>query len=106
MTDLPFLDHDEQDSTTFNFFKLQNKPTNFRRCYLDDINGIVKGVEVGLGQSIASKHMVQNNSKIQLVSYKKKMKSKVYLSFFEKSFYPESQKKCIEVFKESFSNYL
>jgi len=103
---LPFLDHDAQDSTTFNFLKIQGKDLNFRRCYLNDINGIIKGVETGIGQAIASRHIVQKNPRVRIISHHKKVKSKVYLSFFEKPFYPESQKKCIELFKNYFSNYL
>lgn len=106
MKDLPFLDHDNQDSTTYNFFKIQNKKPDFRRSYLDDIYGIIKGVEVGIGQAIASKHILKDNSKVKILRYKNRMKSKIYLSFFDKTFYTESQKTLIDLFKKSFSSFL
>jgi DNA-binding transcriptional LysR family regulator len=48
--DLAFLDHDENDTTTFDFFQAIQKKTEFKRNYLDNIHSIIKGVESGIGQ--------------------------------------------------------
>ena len=62
-TELPFLDHDVRDSTTFDYFSSNHRSPKFKRSFLDDIGSIIKGVEVGLGQAIVSKHLIKNNKK-------------------------------------------
>jgi len=105
-SDLPFLDHDADDSTTFDFFKIQKINRTFRRCYLDDIYGIIKGVENGIGQAIVSKHLVKNNQKVKRFRYSKKMETKIYFSYLKKVYYPKLHLKLIDKIIENFQSHL
>lgn len=104
--DLPFLDHDEQDSTTFSFLKEQKKPINIKRNYLSDIYAIIDGVENGMGQAVVSKHLISKNKNIEIVNYRKKVKSPVFLSYFYKVYYTPLHKKLIQAIESNFEKYL
>ncbi len=68
--DQVFLDHDVDDVTSYNFFKNQNgENVDLRRCYYDDIYGIIKGVELGLGQAVVSRHLIADREDIQIVPH-------------------------------------
>lgn len=101
-----FLDHDEADETTFDFFKDQGLSTNFRRSYMDDIYSIMDGVEKNLGQAVAAKHLVVDNKKIKIIPHKKKIKTDVYLSYFKRQYYSELQKKIVAILKEDLGTFL
>lgn len=103
---LPFLDHDEKDPTTYDFFKLQKSGESYRRCYFDDVYNIIEAVENGLGQGVVSKHLVKNNKKVKVVNHKKRMISKVYLCYFQKTYFSNLDKDMIEVFGKRFKEYL
>ncbi len=104
--EMPFLDHDEKDTTTFDFFKIQNKIKKYNRCYLGDIYNILQGVELGVGQAIISKHLVKSNLKVKQKRYRNRMKSKIYLCYFRRPYYSNLYKIVISNFEEKFSKYL
>jgi DNA-binding transcriptional LysR family regulator len=103
---LPFLDHDEQDTTTFSFLKEQSKSFNIKRNYLGDIYAIIDGVENGLGQAVVSKHLISQNKKIEIIPHKKKVKTPVYLAYFDKVYYTPLHKNIIQVIESKVSSYL
>lgn len=100
-----FLDHDEADETTFDFFREQGLSLDFRRSYMDDIYAIMDGVEGNLGQAVAAKHLVLNNKKIKIVPHKKKIKTDVILSYFKRQYYSDLQKKIISILKEDLKEF-
>ena len=78
-----FLDHDESDRTSSQFF---GKSTSaLERRYLDDIYGILDGVALGLGMAVAPVHLVDGYQGVEVVDSKKTMKVPVFLSYFERS---------------------
>lgn len=103
---LPFLDHDERDSTTFQFFKLMGKERKIERSFLDDIYGIIEGVREGLGQAIVSKHLVNKIKDMQLVEYRKKVRQKVFLSYFDQTYFPKHHRDFINSMEIEFKKYL
>lgn len=54
-----YLDHDPDDATTERFFRLNGRDWNpDERTFLDDIYGILDGVELGWGRAVVSAHLL------------------------------------------------
>ncbi len=100
-----FLDHDEADETTFDFFREQGLSLDFRRSYMDDIYALIDGVESNLGQAVAAKHLIVDNKKIKIIPHKKKVKTDVILSYFKRQYYSDLQKKIITILSEDLKQY-
>ncbi|RDI37149.1 LysR family transcriptional regulator [Aquicella lusitana] len=87
-----YLDHDEEDTTTTAFFKIQNKPPErWQRSYLDDIYLIITGVQEGLGRAVVPFHIAGKLNGIEIVSGKKPLPLPVYLLHYSQSFYTRLQ---------------
>jgi DNA-binding transcriptional LysR family regulator len=102
---LPFLDHDEEDQTTFKFLKSRKIEMEVTRSFFDEVNGIIKAVECGLGQAIVSEHLVLKNKKLKIKKKSGSTKETVYLCYYEKAYYPEVQKQFIESVKNDLLKY-
>lgn len=102
-----YLDHDEDDLTTFDFFKAQGRkiPT-FRRRYLGDIDSIVDAVRLGIGRAVAPLHLVKNVKGVKVVEGYKPLKTPVYLTYYSQVFYTQLQKAAIERFSKQIPKYL
>ena len=82
-----YLDHDSEDRTTELFWSRQRSaPKTYRRRFLDDIYGIIDGVENGWGRAIIPKHLIRSNRKIRQVRGLRPLRSEVYLHYFERPF--------------------
>lgn len=58
-----FLDHDAEDTTTYNFFKAQGiNDIDIQRSFFDDIYGLVDGVKLGFGEAVISAHILNDMS--------------------------------------------
>ncbi len=102
-----YLDHDEEDSTTLDFFKIQGKKLPiFKRSYLDEIYGIIDGVRLGLGRAVVPLHLAVQSKGVEIVPGYKSLKVPVYLSYYSQSFYTELQKEVIRRLTEEIPNYL
>ena len=73
-----YLDHNEFDDTTIQFFKKYYKAEIPKRNFLGDIYDIYEGVKFGMGKAIYPKHLIADN-KIKIKNPKKTMTSPVYL---------------------------
>jgi len=84
-----FLDHDEQDQTTFKFLKSQSAEPReeIRRVYLDDIYGIIDGVISGLGRAVLPRHLIERNSLIEVDPKFKAVESPVFLNYYRQPYY-------------------
>lgn len=84
-----FIDHDEDDQTTFRYLKEFDKAAlgKMKRIFLDDIYGIIDGVKLGMGKAVVSKHLVEGESKIKILNPTRVLKSSVYLHFYSQPFY-------------------
>ena len=102
-----FLDHDPEDTTTFDFWRLQGKRNfQFRRDYLDEIDTIIAGVKAGLGHAIVPLHIARETKGIEIVSGLKSLKVPIYLSYHSQAFYTDMQKLVIARFKSEFAKHL
>ncbi|MCO4793693.1 MAG: LysR family transcriptional regulator, partial [Bacteriovoracaceae bacterium] len=76
-----FLDHDIEDSTTKEFFKLQKGKNNkIVRDYYDDIYQIIDATEKGFGKAVIPKHLILENKKIKVLEGHKDLVYPIFLS--------------------------
>ncbi len=86
-----YLDHDENNLTTQSYFaqnKIQFKPNLIR--YLDDVYGLIDGVKNGYGKAILPRHLIENESSLEILEPQKILKIKVYLQYFIQPYYRNS----------------
>lgn len=85
-----FLDHDENDSTTVNYFKKYRRQTkNIKRIYLDDIHGILAGLKNGLGRAIVPLHLIKNEKSLLVVNPKDVLEIPIFLYYYSQPFYSQ-----------------
>jgi DNA-binding transcriptional LysR family regulator len=102
-----FLDHDPEDRLTEQFFQRQSgKVPALKRCFVDDIQGVLQGVALGLGKGIVPRHLLPKNSPVKELTRYKPMHVPVVLQYFKQSFYTNLQKSTIEVLKKNCCLYL
>lgn len=100
--ELPFLDHDPQDSVTQNFFRSQGTKTEkFRRLFFDDIHNIIAGVKAGFGQAVISGHLFNRESMV-VVKHKKRIYHPIYLSRLRRTYSPAHHRIVEEFLKKCF----
>jgi DNA-binding transcriptional LysR family regulator len=92
-----YLDHDEEDSMTHDFFRHQGrKNPPLKRRYLDEIYAIVDGVRLGLGRAVIPKHLIEGAKGIEIVSGLKPLRTPVYLCYYTQAYYSRLQTAVIE----------
>lgn len=103
-----FLDHDEKDLATLEYFKFHDKelPKGFRRNYVGGIDSILTSVQLGFGRAIAPRHLIDGVKGIEVVKGFAEMRVPVYLSYFEQPFYTELQKAALKSLEEDISEAL
>lgn len=102
-----YLDHDPDDRLTEAFLKLQghDRP-EITRCYMDDIQGILHGVTLGLGQGVVPKHLLRKELPLRIIKNTKAMSIPVVLHYFRQSYYSNLQKATIETLKRNAGSFL
>jgi DNA-binding transcriptional LysR family regulator len=106
-----FLDHDPQDSTTEDFMRLNGQKSRaFRRCYVDDIYGILEGVSLGWGSAIVPKHLIDSNPKyqdtIKVAKGYTPLKTPIWLYHYEQPYYTRLEHVVIDSLTENVSKVL
>lgn len=85
-----YLDHDQDDQTTFEFLKHQGqKDIAIARSFLDDIYGLIDAVIEGIGQAVIPLHIVSQAKGIEVVDHFKPMLVPVYLYHFRQPYYTQ-----------------
>ncbi len=95
-----YLDHDSLDRTTMKFLKSQGQEISGRRLYLDEIYGILDGVELGWGRAVVPKHLLDGRTGIRMVAGMKPLRTPVYLSYFDSPLMPQLLKLAVDVLKK------
>jgi len=102
-----YLDHDPEDKFTKLFFKTQGKEhLDINRSYVDDIDGIIKGVALGLGLGIVPCHLLRNDLPVRVVKSFKTMNSPVILHYFRQPYYSKLQEIVIGILRKDCGIYL
>lgn len=109
--DIPdvYLDHDNEDSTTFDFFNIQTnkiKKIEMKRHFLDDVDSIIKGVELGLGKAVLPLHLIKERKNIKIVPTLKPLMVPVYLNYYSQVYYTRLHGMVIQHVKTGFKNSL
>ena len=81
-----YLDHDEEDSTTHDYFGAR-QTAKLTRHYLDDIVGILAGVKLGMGKAVLPLHLIANEKEVELVAPNKTLSVPVVLQYYEQPVY-------------------
>jgi DNA-binding transcriptional LysR family regulator len=92
-----FLDHDADDSTTFDFLKLQGrKSEKFERFYLDEVYAIMDGVANGMGEAVLPLHLVKTDKRMRIVDGLKPLKTPIFLQYYKQPFYSKIHTTIVE----------
>jgi DNA-binding transcriptional LysR family regulator len=95
-----FLDHDSDDSTTADFFKMQDRTVkSWRRSYFDEIYAIIDGVINGTGRAIIPLHLAKKIESVKISKGYRPMKSPVFFCYYQQAFYTSLHKRVIQDIK-------
>jgi DNA-binding transcriptional LysR family regulator len=101
-----YLDHGPLDNATEDFFSKQSKaPKSFRRSFMGDVYGIIDGVEMGLGRAVMSKHLIEDNKRIQVVGGYGAHKRPVTVHYFEQPYYSRLMNRVLEELRSQAAEY-
>lgn len=93
-----YLDATPDDPITEQFFALQtNAPKKYLRSFMHDENGIMRGVQLGLGRAIKPKQTVRMLDDVRVVKKFSSMKRPVYLRYSRKAYYTRLEQAVLEV---------
>lgn len=102
-----YLDHDSDDQTTINYLRHQGiRKTKIQRCYVDNIAGIIAGVEAGLGRAVIPKHLIKGVKSIKPVADQKELIEPVYLYVLKQPFYSKLHQGAISELKKNLGKFL
>jgi DNA-binding transcriptional LysR family regulator len=105
--DLPFLDHDEKDMTSYYFFQQQGqKNVSLRRCFYDNIYGIIDGVKLGLGQAVVSHHLIAGISEISVIAHPTTVSNPVVVYYIKGQYLTHWQQKVLKSITDNTNQYL
>jgi DNA-binding transcriptional LysR family regulator len=94
---LRYLEHDSMDTCTDRFRKLQNPELpDALRHHVDDIYGIIDGVELGLGRGVVSAHLLNDVSRVRVVPGLIPLRVPLWLHYFRGEFEIPLQRAVVE----------
>lgn len=87
-----FLDHDSEDSTTTDFFKIQSKsPEKYKCSYFDEIYAIIDGVIAGAGRAVIPLHLALQFKELSVTKGYRSLKTPVYLVYYQQALHLASK---------------
>lgn len=95
-----YLDHDESDQTTAQYFSKFKRKQKFERCYYDDCFGIIEAVKLGLGKAVVPFHLIKNDKNIEILDAANEMQTPVFLHHYKQDFYTKLQAAVMTRFDE------
>ena len=104
-----FLDHDSEDRTTKEFWKLNgDKNKVLRRSYLDDTRGILEGVALGWGSAVIPSHLLTKpyQARVKLARGLKPLKTPVWLYHYDQPYYSQVESAVIDALTKTAAKYL
>ncbi len=102
-----FLDHDPEDEITTKFLKRQGlNASKIERSFMNDIYGIIDGVERGWGVAVLPMHLIADNPKIKIIKSKRDLRLPVYLCFQMQPFYTNLHRSVVETLTNECRKYL
>jgi DNA-binding transcriptional LysR family regulator len=100
--DTVYLDHDEQDRTTHDFWAIQKtRPAKLEREYFDEIYAIIDAVAEGLGRAVVPLHLIEKDKRVKVVQGWKPLKVPYSLVYPKQAYYTRFQLKLISEFTQA-----
>lgn len=98
-----YLDHDEKDDVTFKYLKqTKNKTKLVKRQYLDDVHGLIEGVQHKLGKAVLPLHLIQNRPDFLILEPQHVLKIPIELYYYAQPYYSKLHFKVVETLKRHF----
>ena len=95
-----YYDHDAEDQTTFEFFKLQRqRPKAIRRSFTGDVYAIIDAVERGWGRAIIPRHLIAGNTKVRVLHGYRPYLLDIYLNSHVLPFYSTLHQRLLKALK-------
>ena len=83
-----YLDVNPNDKITEEFMKIQRQPTKkYVRSFMHDENGILRGIQLGIGRGIKPKHTIRNFDDLRIIKDFKPLKKQLYLRYSKKQYF-------------------
>ncbi len=102
-----YLDHDENDDVTIKYLKqAKMKTKEIKRQYLDDVHGLIAGVQNKLGQAVLPIHLIENRSDFEILNENQVFEIPVYLYYYSQPYYSKLHLKVVAVLKDAFASFL
>lgn len=102
-----YLDHDEDDFTTQDFFKFQGrKVPELKRNYMGDIYSIIDGVKLGMGRAVVPMHLIKDAKGVEVVKGYSPLLVPIYLCYYTQAYYTQLQKAAIALLQSRFAERL
>ena len=102
-----YLDVSPQDSTTEHFFEIQSSsPKKYKRSFMHDENGILRGVQLGIGRAIKPKHTIEHIESVKIVKGFTSLKRPVFIRYHKKQYYSKLEEKVQEILIQNTKAYL
>jgi LysR family transcriptional regulator (chromosome initiation inhibitor) len=79
-----YIDHDELDTTTEDFWKKQHRPLKkYKRIYFDEIYSIIQAVEKNFGRAVVPYHLIEKNKNVYVVKGLQPLIVPIYLCYYK-----------------------
>ncbi len=102
-----YLDHDEQDDVTVRYLKQAKlKTKEIKRHYLDDVHGLIQGVQQKLGKAVLPLHLIREHTDFQILTPTQIFEIPVYLYYYSQPYYSKLHFKTVEILTSSFEKLL
>jgi DNA-binding transcriptional LysR family regulator len=107
MGDDIYLDHDEDDEVTIKYLKhAKLKTKDIRRQYLDDVHGLIQGVQHKLGKAVLPLHLIEDKSEFQILNPTEVLEIPIYLYYYSQPYYSNLHFKVVEALTTTFAKVL
>jgi DNA-binding transcriptional LysR family regulator len=102
-----YLDHDENDQVTFDYFqKAGKKLKKAKRLYLDDVYGLIEAAKLGLGYAVLPLHLVEGERSLEILNQSQVLKVPLFLSFYKQPYYTRLHTAIVEAMQSGFQKRL
>lgn len=102
-----YLDHDANDDVTLKYLKqAKAKTKDIKRQYLDDIHGLIQGVDHRLGKAVLPMHLIKDRSNFEIIDKNQILEIPVYLYYYRQPYYSKLHQQVLNTLKTSFEKYL
>ncbi len=101
-----YLDHDENDQTTFRYCKAAHIKGKIERHFVDDVNGILTAVNLGLGKAVLPMHLLKTHRDLRVINPKVSFTTPIYLHYHQQLYYSQLHQLALEALLQNIPKHL